>query len=81
VAHQELGGRAQHFFGFLALVGLNRFLADHAARTRRQLGLHRQQGEAVAGREQLLVGDQIGQHFLGVGTAVDSEQDFHGHIS
>ena len=78
VACQELRGRAQHFFSFFAVVVVGGFLAHHAPCMHRQLRLHGQQRVAVGRGQQLLVCDQISQHFFGVGAAIDCEQDFHG---
>ena len=73
VAQQKLGDRTEHFFGFVAVVTVNHLFAHGSACAGGQLGVHRQQGVAVVGAEELVMRGQVGQHFFGVSTAIHSQ--------
>jgi len=78
VAGEELHHRAGDLRAFLGVVGVGDLGAHGRARPRGQRGLDGDHAETVAvGAEQLVVGGQVAEHLLGVGTAIDGEQDLH----
>jgi hypothetical protein len=66
--------------GLKIVIGLELVLGEHGGRVRRDHGHDGQHGEFVIGLEPFVVRDQPGQHALGVGAAVNGEQDLHGVV-
>src|SRR5665647_1365618 len=79
MAQQELGRRGQDPLGFIPVVLIHNRLADSGPSARRQQGLHGEEGIIVVLGKQVMSG-QVGQQFLGIGTAIDSEKNFHSKL-
>ena len=75
----EFGNGVKHLGGLFGIVAVHHFLAQGGAGARGQGGLHGDDGVGMPGAvaQQLIVRGQVGQHFLGVGAAIDGEKDFH----
>jgi len=81
VAFEEGAHGRKDFLGLFGVVLIDHRLAQRGTRTRRQRRLHREHGVFVCAGQPMLVRDQVGKHFFGVGTAIDGKQDFHGAFS
>ena len=77
VAGQVFAHWIEHLMGIERLLAVNEFLVQRAARAERPRRLCRENGVVGLCAKQTFMGRQVGQHFLGVGTAVHGQHDFH----